>query len=91
MSGRLWLLRLQVAVQTRPGFAKDLTDGMPNAAFDAGRQQSYARTSAFVLTPFFAACNCLLLLQVAVQTRPGFAKGLTDGMPKLVRAEGAGT
>jgi hypothetical protein len=31
------------------------------------------------------------LLQVAVQTRPGFAKGLTDGMPKLVRAEGVGT
>lgn len=80
-------------MQTRPGFAKDLTDGMPNAACDAGRQQSHARTSAFVLTPFFAACNCLLLLlrQVAVQTRPGFAKGLTDGMPKLVRAEGVGT
>jgi solute carrier family 25 phosphate transporter 3 len=29
--------------------------------------------------------------QVAVQTRPGFAKGLSDGMPKLVKAEGAGT
>lgn len=42
-----------------------------------------------------AACCvwCLLAAapQVAVQTRPGFAKGLTDGMPKLVQAEGVGT
>lgn len=29
--------------------------------------------------------------QVAVQTRPGFAKGLSDGMPKLIQAEGVGT
>jgi hypothetical protein len=36
-------------------------------------------------------CCCCLLLQVAVQTRPGFAKGLTDGMPKLIQQEGAGT
>ena len=29
-------------------------------------------------------------VKVAVQTRPGFAKGLTDGMPKLIATEGAG-
>ncbi|KAF6253476.1 mitochondrial carrier protein [Scenedesmus sp. NREL 46B-D3] len=36
------------------------------------------------LSPFEA-------VKVAVQTRPGFAKGLTDGMPKLIQQEGAGT
>jgi len=36
------------------------------------------------LSPFEA-------VKVAVQTRPGFAKGLSDGMPKLVQAEGVGT
>eukprot|EP00775_Hariotina_reticulata_P006378 gene6378-6610_t len=35
------------------------------------------------LSPFEA-------VKVAVQTRPGFAKGLTDGMPKLIQTEGAG-
>jgi len=29
-------------------------------------------------------------VKVAVQTRPGFAKGLSDGLPKLVKAEGTG-
>lgn len=37
------------------------------------------------------ALLCSAALQVAVQTRPGFAKGLSDGMPKLVQAEGVGT
>ncbi|KAI8466087.1 MAG: mitochondrial phosphate carrier 1 [Monoraphidium minutum] len=35
------------------------------------------------LSPFEA-------VKVAVQTRPGFAKGLTDGMPKLIAADGVG-
>ena len=35
------------------------------------------------LSPFEA-------IKVAVQTRPGFAKGLADGAPKLIQAEGAG-
>lgn len=35
------------------------------------------------LSPFEA-------VKVAVQTRPGFAKGLSDGMPRLVAAEGTG-
>lgn len=29
-------------------------------------------------------------LQVKVQTVPGYAKGLTDGMPKVIAQEGAG-
>jgi hypothetical protein len=29
-------------------------------------------------------------VQVAVQTRPGFAKGLSDGMPKLIADGGVG-
>jgi hypothetical protein len=36
------------------------------------------------LSPFEA-------VKVAVQTRPGFAKGLTDGMPKLIAADGFGS
>lgn len=28
-------------------------------------------------------------VKVRVQTQPGFAKGLSDGMPKFVKAEGA--
>eukprot|EP00878_Enallax_costatus_P000832 GHUV01000958.1.p1 GENE.GHUV01000958.1~~GHUV01000958.1.p1 ORF type:complete len:364 (+),score=78.98 GHUV01000958.1:144-1235(+) len=36
------------------------------------------------LSPFEA-------VKVSVQTRPGFAKGLSDGMPKLIRQEGFGT
>jgi solute carrier family 25 phosphate transporter 3 len=35
------------------------------------------------LSPFEA-------VKVAVQTRPGFAKGLTDGMPKLIAEGGVG-
>jgi hypothetical protein len=37
-----------------------------------------------------ASSCCYAVVQVSVQTRPGFAKGLTDGMPKLIQAEGAG-
>lgn len=36
------------------------------------------------LSPFEA-------VKVAVQTRPGFGKGLTDGMPKLIATEGFGS
>jgi hypothetical protein len=36
------------------------------------------------LSPFEA-------IKVAVQTRPGFAKGLTDGAPKLIATEGFGS
>lgn len=28
------------------------------------------------------------MLQVKVQTSPGFAKGLSDGMPKFIQQEG---
>jgi solute carrier family 25 phosphate transporter 3 len=28
-------------------------------------------------------------VKVRVQTQPGFARGLSDGMPKFVKAEGA--
>lgn len=31
---------------------------------------------------------CILQLQVKVQTSPGFAKGLSDGMPKFIQQEG---
>ena len=32
----------------------------------------------------------MLELQVKVQTQPGFAQGLSDGMPKLISQEGIG-
>ena len=62
-----------------------------------------AETAAKFQTPLFLAASASAeffadaalapfeAVKVAVQTRPGFAKGLFDGMPKLVQAEGAGT
>lgn len=62
-----------------------------------------AETAAKYQTPIFLAASASAeffadmalapfeAVKVAVQTRPGFAKGLFDGMPKLVQAEGAGT
>ena len=32
----------------------------------------------------------MCFLQVKVQTQPGYAKGLMDGMPKLISEEGIG-
>jgi solute carrier family 25 phosphate transporter 3 len=62
-----------------------------------------AETAAKFQTPLFLAASASAeffadaalapfeAVKVAVQTRPGFAKGLFDGMPKLVQAEGVGT
>jgi hypothetical protein len=62
-----------------------------------------AETAAKFQTPLFLAASASAeffadmalapfeAVKVAVQTRPGFAKGLFDGMPKLVAADGVGT
>ena len=43
-------------------------------------------------TPFhlMTGSNVGECLQVKVQTQPGWAKGLSDGLPKLYAAEGLG-
>ncbi len=41
-------------------------------------------------TSLLMACVVVLCTQVKVQTVPGYAKGLTDGLPKFVANEGIG-
>jgi len=58
----------------------------------AAKYQTPLFLAASASAEFFAdmALAPFEAVKVAVQTRPGFAKGLLDGMPKLVAADGVG-
>ncbi len=61
--------------------------------FDCGLQNFIFSSNRFVLAAEFFADIALCpfeAVKVRVQTQPGFAKGLLDGMPKFIAQEGVG-
>jgi hypothetical protein len=82
----IWLLFLPAALEEPTCLLLRCAHGPRNGQAACRRGDQHPSVCAHV-SAAPASCPCV---QVAVQTRPGFAKGLTDGMPKLIKAEGSG-
>jgi hypothetical protein len=94
------LLQHHTPFQTPPHLPTKPTNPQKNRTYaDAAGAEAAAKyqtplfLAASASAEFFAdaALSPFEAVKVAVQTRPGFAKGLSDGLPKLVAAEGMGT